>query len=163
MSEILPKQNLWMSLVSGDIKKISYPRRLEKHIGIDPVTKMVVVNKTLLTVGVFVGRSPMCPLRLEANYDAPIFGLRFDLRNRWTIYGMGVDVRVGNQPVPTTGVILKNEHVICFGTYRLKVLQQLSDEEINQLSTELNTLLPHSDTTEISKDPFSETDFELRM
>lgn len=163
MSQPLQKHNLSLSVVDGDINTISYPRRLAKYIGIDPVTKMVVVDKLLLTLGVFVGKSPMCPLRVESNQDAPVFGLRFDMLNRWTIYGLGADVRIGGHSVPSKGTILRDEEIVCYGPYRFKILSQLTDEEINELSTELSTLLPSSETKEIAQDPFVDTDFELRM
>jgi len=163
MSQALQKQNLWLSVVAGDIKSISSPRRLTNFVGIDSITKMVVINQLLLTPGVFVGRSPMCPLRIQSDQDAPVFGLRFDMLNRWTIYGLGADVRIGSKLVPPTGAVLHDEDVVTYGPYRFKVLSQLSDEEISELSTELDSLLPQNDTKEISQDPFVETDFELRM
>lgn len=163
MSQTLKKQNLWISVVRGDINTISYPRRLEKFIHIDPVTKMIEIDRLLLTPGVFVGSSPMCPLRVQSDQIAPVFGLRFDMRNRCTIYGMGSEVLIGNHAVPVQGTILDDEDVISFGSYGLKVVKPLSDDEISKMSSELNTLLSPNDTKEIAQNALMETDFELRM
>lgn len=156
------KKTLWIKLQQGNIEQVSHPKRLRSYVQVDRLQGHIAIDKLLLTVGVFVGKAVCCPLRLDAMPDmAPRVCLRFDVLNRWTVYGMGDDAFLNSRMVPPAGLLMKIGDILTIGPYSFEIVDEPDDEEVLQtLRQEIDSILPGAQE---GSDPFLDTDFELKM
>jgi len=120
-------RNLSLKLIQGDVASLSHPRRLGEHIGIDTQARVVTIDRVLLSMGIFVGRAEACHFRLgKIESPAPVMGLRFDPRFRWTLCGLGEPVTHNGEAVNTGTVVLSEGDAIGVGPYVFTVVQSRS-------------------------------------
>lgn len=117
------QRSLWLKVIQGDMRSIGSPEGLKRHFAIYPNHRLVAIDTTLLALGVFVGRSAVCHLRLKSLHDAPPqCCLRIDEQARWFLTGQGGSLFVNGDLIGETEVELKIDDQIIADPYVFKIV-----------------------------------------